>query len=166
MSAPRLAALCATLAALLCACKDTNPQQPPAVEVKRKDELPKWLTPIDRVDPAYWLAARKSGGAPVDEGREERLRAALEVGAAHFLESPRMLANRAAQLADMMAEIGAAEDEAESIESLARVAAATGSKQTFGDLCQHYFNLRKQGATRDSALADLRERYCAQNRGQ
>ncbi|PWB95553.1 hypothetical protein [Methylosinus sporium] len=166
MSAPRLAALCATLAALLCACNDANPQQPPAVEVTRKDELPKWLTPIDRVDPAYWLAARKSGGAPVDEGREARLRAALEVGAAHFLESPRMLANRTAQLADMMAEIGAAEDEAESIESLARVAAATGSKQTFGDLCQHYFNLRKQGATRDSALADLRERYSAQNRGQ
>ncbi|WP_400765744.1 hypothetical protein [Methylosinus sporium] len=165
MRAPRLAALCATLAALLCACEDAAPQRG-AVEVKRKDELPKWLTPIDRVDPAYWLAARKSGGAPVEESRVARLQAALDIGAAHFLEAPRMLANRAAQLGDMLSEIGAAEDEAQSIESLARVAAATGSKQTFGDLCQHYFNLRKQGATRDAALADLLERYSVQKRGQ
>ncbi|WP_036292819.1 hypothetical protein [Methylosinus sp. PW1] len=164
MRAPRLAALCATLAALLCACEETA-QQREAVEVKRKDELPKWLTPIDRVDPAYWLAARKSGGAAV-EGRVARLQAALDIGGAHFLEAPRMLANRAAQLGDMLSEIGAAEDEAQSIESLARVAAATGSKQTFGDLCQHYFNLRKQGATRDAALADLLERYSVQKRGQ
>ncbi|WP_018267734.1 hypothetical protein [Methylosinus sp. LW4] len=165
MRAPRLAALCATLAALLCACEDAAPQRE-AVEVKRKDELPKWLTPIDRVDPAYWLAARKSGGAPVVESRVARLQAALDIGGAHFLEAPRMLANRAAQLGDMLSEIGAAEDEAESIESLAGVAAATGSKQTFGDLCQHYFNLRKQGATRDAALADLLERYSVQKRGQ
>lgn len=166
MRAPRLAALCATLAALLYACGDTAPQQRGAVEVKRKDELPKWLTPIDRVDPAYWLAARKSGGAPVDEGRVARLQRALDIGGVHFLEAPRMLANRAAQLDEMLSEIGVAEDEAQSIESLARVAAATGGKQTFGDLCQHYFNLRKQGATRESALADLSERYSVQKRGQ
>ena len=139
--------------------------------MKRQDELPKWLTPIDRVDPAYWLAARKSGGAPVDEARVARLRAALAIGGAHFLESPRMLANRAGQLGDMLAEIGAvqneaAEDEAELIESLARISAVTPNKQTFGDLCQHYFNLRKQGATRESALADLLERYSAQRREQ
>jgi hypothetical protein len=164
-SAPRLALLYATLAALLCACGDTTPQRP-AVEVKRQDELPKWLTPIDRVDPAYWLAARKSGGAPVDEARVTRLRAALAIGGAHFLESPRMLANRAGQLGDMLAEIGAVEDEAELIESLARISAVTPNKQTFGDLCQHYFNLRKQGATRESALADLLERYSAQRREQ
>jgi hypothetical protein len=165
MRAPRLAALCATLAALLCACGDTTPQRP-AIEVKRKDELPKWLTPIDRVDPAYWLAARKNGGAPVAEARVARLRAALEIGGAHFLESPRMLANRAGQLADMLAEIGAAEDEAELIENLARISAVTPNKQTFGDLCQHYFNLRKQGATPESARADLLERYSAQRREQ
>ncbi|MBG0810099.1 hypothetical protein IY145_11995 [Methylosinus sp. H3A] len=165
MAAPRLAALCATLAALLCACGDTAPQRPVA-EVKGRDALPKWLTPIDRVDPAYWLAARKSGGAPVDEARVARLRAALETGGAHFLESPRMLANRAGQLGDMLAEIGAAEDEAELIESLARISAVTQNKQTFGDLCQHYFNLRKQGAARDAALADLLERYSMQSRGQ
>jgi len=165
MKTPRLAALCMTLATLLCACGDTTPQRP-AVEVKRKDELPKWLTPIDRVDPAYWLAARKSGGASVDEARVARLRLALETGGGQFLESPRMLANRAAQLGDMLAEIGAAEDEAELIESLARISAVTPNKQTFGDLCQHYFNLRKQGAARETALSDLLERYSAQTHGQ
>lgn len=162
--ATRRAALCATFAALLCACGDTAPQQSAAVEVKRKDEAPKWLTPIDRVDPAYWLAARKSGGAPAPEARVARLRQALDIGGAHFLESPRMLANRAGQLADMLAEIGAAEDEAELIETLARIAAATRSKQGFGDLCQHYFNLRERGATRDAAIADLLERYRARDR--
>ncbi|WP_159727813.1 hypothetical protein [Methylosinus sp. Ce-a6] len=162
----RLAVLCATVAALLGACEDTTPQQRPAVEVKRKDELPKWLSPIDRVDPAYWLAARRNGGAPVEEARVTRLRQALDVGGAHFVESPRMLANRAGQLADMLAEIGAPEDEAELIETIARISAATRSKQSFGDLCQHYVNLRKQGATRDAALAELLERYSAQSRGQ
>lgn len=163
--APRRAALCATFATLLCACGDTEPQQSAAVEVKRKGEAPKWLAPTDRVDPAYWLAARKkSGGAPAQEARAARLRQALDIGGAHFLESPRMLANRAGQLADMLAEIGAAEDEGELIETLARIAAATQSKQGFGDLCQHYFNLRERGATRDAALADLLERYRARDR--
>lgn len=158
----------ATLSLLLSACEDAkSPQQREAraVEVKKSDALPKWLSPIDRLDPAVWLAAHESGRPPsASDAAVERLRRALDEAGAHFLESPRMLANRAAQLGDMLAAAGMSEDYAELIESLSRVAAAAPTKQTFGELCQHYVNLRRQGEEKSGALAALGERYGAQTR--
>ncbi len=157
----------ATLSLLLSACEDAKvPQEREqhAVAVKRRDELPKWLSLIDRSDPAVWLAARESGQPSPQGAAVERIRRALDDAGTRFLESPRMLANRLAQVGDMLAGAGMREDYAELIESLSQVASAAPAKQTFGEMCQHYFNLRSQGESRAAALAALTERYGAQTR--
>lgn len=123
-----------------------------------------WLRATDHTEPALWLARREPGGAVVSERDPavERIRAALLSARAHFLESDRMLANRTAQLGQMLAADGHAENFAQLIGSLLEIAAAAGEKQSYGALCQHYYNLRHAGIERDAALRALASRYCAQ----
>lgn len=151
---------------LLTACEDAKAPQrrePHAVEEKTRHELLQWLSLLDRVDPAVWLVGKERGRQPSPtDASVERMRRALDEAKAHFQESPRMLANRTAQLGDMLKVAGMSEDYAELVESLSRVASVASGKQTFGELCQHYFNLRRQGRDRAAALADLTERYGAQ----
>ena len=90
------------------------------------------------------------------------MRAALLAAQSHFLETDRMLANRTAQLGEMLAADGHAEDFAQLIGSLVEVAATAGQKQTYGELCQHYYNLRHAGVERDAALRMLASRYKTQ----
>jgi hypothetical protein len=163
MAARRLLWLAAALP-LLCACGDTSPPPRREAEVKRSDEQPKWLSPIDRHDPAAWLAEHETKGASDDQAAVERMRDALAEAGPRFLESDRMLANRTAQIGDMLAEAGMKEDLAELLAGLSRVADVATSKQTFGELCQHYYNLRRQGREREAALAELVESYRLQSR--
>lgn len=161
----RIVPLAATLSLLLlAACEEPRPRREPrAVEPERGGAPPKWLSVTDDRDPAAWLAAHRSGAAPA-EGEVERLREALAEAGMFFLESPRMLANRQAQLGDMLFAAGVGEDDARLLAALARVAAASARKQTFGELCQHYYNLRRQGQGKEDALAALAERYAMQKR--
>ena len=48
------------------------------------------------------------------------------------------------------------------INSLADVAAIAGQKQTYGEVCQHYYNLRHSGVEREEALRMLAARYRTQ----
>lgn len=122
-----------------------------------------WLRATDRVDAARWLASREAGrDLAVQDVAVERMREALQAARPHFLESDRMLANRTAQIGEMLAEDGRAENYAGLLEALANIAAAAGQKQTYGELCQHYYNLRRKGATREEALRLLSERYRTQ----
>lgn len=73
-----------------------------------------------------------------------------------------MLANRTAQVGQMLAVDGHAEDFAQLINSLVEVAATTGQKQTYGQVCQHYYNLRHSGVGREEALRMLAARYRTQ----
>jgi hypothetical protein len=159
-----LAAAAALPLLVLAACEDQTPPRhaPQAVEDKR-GELPKWLTLKDDVDPAVWLATRESG-PQAGEPAVARLGKALGEAGMFFLESPRMLANRSAQLGEMLSAAGMSEDYARLIVDLSRVAASSARKQTFGELCQHYFNLRRQGQGREAAFVALTERYALQNR--
>ena len=161
----RIVPLAATLSLLLlAACEEPRPRREPrAVEPERGGAAPKWLSVTDDRDPAAWLAAYRGGAAPA-EAEIMRLREALAEAGMFFLESPRMLANRQAQLGDMLAGAGMGEDDARLLAALARVAAASERKQTFGELCQHYYNLRRQGQGREDALAALAERYAMQKR--
>ena len=70
-----------------------------------------------------------------------------------------MVANRTAQLAEMLAEDGKPEGPAALIEGLASVVDPKRGKETYGELCQFYFTLRHGGADRDAALARLSARY-------
>lgn len=76
-----------------------------------------------------------------------------------------MVANRIAQLTEMLVESGLGEDPLALLEALTSIAPESSvGKETFGDLCQFYLNLRRAGATRDAALEDLKDRYKALHR--
>lgn len=122
-----------------------------------------WLSPTDGTDPARWLAARESGSpTPGADSREAHLRRSLARAKTSFIEDPRMIANRTVQLAQMLAESGKPESYADLVDGLEAVAAATRRKQLYGEMCQHYYNTRQQGADRTAALATLAEHYAGQ----
>ncbi len=119
-----------------------------------------WIRRNDDADPAIWLAS-KGAERPLssDDLIVERVRRAFQTAATRFLESDRMVANRTAQLAAMLAEDGKPEDPAALIEGFASVVDPTRGKETYGELCQFYFTLRHGGMVRDAALGRLRARY-------
>lgn len=122
-----------------------------------------WLRANEHVDPALWLPSREAGrDLAATDPAVDKMRDAILAARAHFLESHRMLANRTAQIGKMLAEDGRAEDYAGILYALAEVAKAAGQTQTYGELCQHYYNLRHKGATREEALNVLAERYRTQ----
>ena len=69
-----------------------------------------------------------------------------------------MIANRTAQLSDMLARDGQKESYVDLIESLAQVAEGSERKQEYGDFCQFYYNLRHKGLDKATALASLAEK--------
>lgn len=119
-----------------------------------------WLRVNDHVDPAQWLASREAGrelGAT--EPAVGRIREAFVAARQHFIESHRMLANRTAQIGRMLAEEGRAEDYAGILYAFTDVAEAAGQRQTYGELCHHYYNLRHKNVSREDALRLLSQRY-------
>ena len=157
----------ALLALALSACGEAAPEPEPGTVAARDDRAAPpadWLGPTDATEPALWLARREAGDGAAAPDAVGRLRTALAAARPRFVEDPRMIANRTAQLEAMLAEIGAAEAPAGLIEALSGVVAASGRRQLYGELCQHYVTVRRQGLDRDAALARLRERYAARGR--
>ncbi|WP_430911591.1 hypothetical protein [Methylobacterium sp. sgz302541] len=162
------AALAAVLALGLSACgkgedEAKAPEETTVVATRSDADIPAWLSPTDPMDPARWLASKALGRpAPEVGSQTEHLRHSLQRAKTSFIEDPRMVANRTVQLGQMLAEAGKPEPYADLLDGLEEVAAATTRKQLYGELCQHYFNTRQQGADRAQALARLTERYAAQ----
>jgi hypothetical protein len=157
----------ALLALALAGCGEAATEREPGTVAARDDRAAPpadWLGPTDATEPALWLARREAGGGPAAPDALARLRAALAAARPRFVEDARMIANRTAQLEAMLSEIGAAEAPAALIEALSGIAAASGRRQLYGELCQHYVTVRRQGLDRDATLARLRERYAAQGR--
>ncbi|MBI5311675.1 MAG: hypothetical protein HZB28_00775 [Methylocystis sp.] len=147
-----LAGVCALFAS--CGEERRAAEQDDLIESEARNGADVWLRAPDRTEPALWLAQREAGGAVgVREPAVERIRAA---------ESDRMLANRTAQVGQMLAADGHAEDFAQLINSLVAIAAIAGQKQTYGEVCQHYYNLRHIGVEREEALRMLAARYRTQ----
>ena len=160
--APLFAFACLTT---LPACEDRKPGQEPAFTdrvVEKSDPSQSWIRRNDDLDPAQWLAAKEAGHPlPADDPAVLRIKKAFEAAAPKFLESDRMVANRTAQLAEMLAKDGKPESAAALIEELSSLVNRDRPKETFGELCQYYYILRHTGADRDTALAQLRTRYGA-----
>lgn len=161
----------AALFALICALASTGcgerkearrPVQDVVVEEKSEAPQTSWIRRNDDVDPAVWLASKEARRllAP-DDVEVMRLRKAFEGAEEKYLDSMRMIANRTAQLADMLAKDGKPEAAADIVEGLSTVIGVGRGKETYGELCQFYFTLRHNGADRQSALADLQLRYGA-----
>ncbi len=148
----------------LAACDGGEPAQDSATVATKSDaDVPTWLSHTDAMEPARWLAAREPGQpASGVAARSEHLRHSLARARTAFIEDPRMVANRTVQLGQMLAESGRPESYADLLDGLEAVADRTRRKQLYGEMCQHYYNTRLQGADRTEALARLTERYAAQ----
>jgi hypothetical protein len=131
-----------------------------AEQATKGPELPrlKWLDAHNRNTPERWLASRE---AKVDLDENDPavldLRIKLNEAAQRFGDATRMIANRAVQLEEMLAEEGISEHAPELIETLSSTATALRQREGFGSLSQHYFNLRKQGVGREVALQQLKK---------
>ena len=116
-----------------------------------------WLDERDDTTPERWLASRaaKSDLAENDPA-VAAMRDSLAAAATRFRDKPRMIANRAVQLEEMLAKEGIAEPAPELVSVLTSAAESALPLEGFGAMCQHYFYLRKQGLDRDAALDQLK----------
>lgn len=153
----------AALSLLLAACGKEEapaPEDNDVIEVEDGKSGAIWLRASDHVDPAQWLASREAGRElDAADAAVEKIREAMLVARQHFIESHRMLANRTAQIGKMLKDEGKPEDYAGLLTALTDVARAAGQRQTYGELCHHYFNLRHKDVSRDEALHMLSQRY-------
>lgn len=137
---------------------DLRPDEAGAVVATTQEgRLSTWLSPTDGTDPARWLAGREAGHAlSADDARVRTLAVALDQARSGFIEDPRMIANRTVQLGAMLAEAGRAESYRSILDGLGGIAAARGRRKSlYGEMCQHYYNAREQGADHMQALARL-----------
>ncbi|HIC46221.1 MAG TPA: hypothetical protein EYM37_13505 [Methylophaga aminisulfidivorans] len=119
-----------------------------------KDDIPQWLEPYDSLAPEDWLILRSAAalrGEVTD--REHRLEI-LQHASHHFRESPRMIANRAVQLEDMLLEIGIEESAVSLIDMFTHLP-TEGTPHNFSAYCQYYFNIRAKGYHQGYALTQL-----------
>lgn len=153
-----------SLTLTLAACGPEEEQQlPPSAKLPSGPEDAQggadWLGAQSRVDPAAWLAHRAENSAP-EPGPEHAITKEygrlLAEASKRFQEEPRMIANRAAQLETMLASNGASESVKSLLEGFIGVA-SEGRRRGFGEICQHYYNLRTKGYSRNEALVALRK---------
>jgi hypothetical protein len=130
------------------------------VALTAEDHLSDWLSPTDGSDPARWLAGREAGHPlPGDAAQVRELRNSLDRVGSAFVEDKRMIANRTVQLGQMLSEIGKPESYRGLIDGLGAIAALRGRhKSLYGEMCQHYYNTRAQGADHATALTRLEAR--------
>jgi hypothetical protein len=152
------AVLCVVVAATACSEESeerttagTAPQAPVAIY-----ELTH-LGVTDHIPPEQWLASRQAGrDLPEDDPSVAAFKRALETAGRRFRDYPRMIANRAVQLEEMLQEKNLAEPAPQLIARLSEVPGETRSVESFGALCQHYYNLRMQGLDQHEALEILK----------
>jgi hypothetical protein len=118
----------------------------------------KWLGERDKTTPELWLASREAG-ADLDDSDPSvvAMHESLTLAAERFHDKPRMIANRAVQLEEMLAEAGIDESARDIIRTLTLAVESGARIEGFGSMCQYYYNLRKQGLGHDAALARLKE---------
>lgn len=137
-----------------------EPPKDKVVAVNRSAHIPDWLSNNDSMEAALWLRSREVGHLvlPIDP-EVDRLRRALKQASTRFFEDERMIANRTAQTSDMLAQSFERERYVDVMTGLIDVADVSPEKKQYGQLCQHYVNLRKMGVDRTAALNQLMASY-------
>jgi hypothetical protein len=142
--------------------EDHKPREEPAFTekvVENSNSSQSWIRRNDDLDPVQWLASKEASyPRAAGDAAVLRIRKAFEAAAPKFLESDRMVANRTAQLLEMLAKDGKPESAAGLIEELSSVVDRDRPKETYGELCQYYYILRHTGVEADAATAQLRAR--------
>lgn len=153
-----LSALALLVPLTACNRRDEEANLDQAVVARTSEtDLPAWLTHGDGTDPGRWLAGREAGRPlALDAPQVQAMRGSLARAAQGFVEDRRMIANRTVQLGQMLGEVGKGEAYGTILDGLGRVAAARGRhKSLYGEMCQHYFNIRTRGVEHAAALAEL-----------
>ncbi|RUP11218.1 hypothetical protein [Hyphomicrobium sp.] len=149
------------LALLLSGCGDEQPRQQSSEKKSglTKVEQTDWLSMQDETAPGDWLIAREmKSGAKLLPDDADKLRQSLAEASARFKDSPRMIANRAVQLEQMLKDEGSDETASVLIGGLTK-AVAPGRIESFGAAGQQYYNMRKAGLSRERAFDELSKHY-------
>ncbi|MDF1589536.1 MAG: hypothetical protein P1P93_10370 [Gammaproteobacteria bacterium] len=103
------------------------------------------------MSPQKWLVKR-SRAEVIDEDAEiARTAELLIIAADRFDESHRMIANRVAQLEDMLLEHRISETAVDRLEWFSKLPSLQ-APHSFSALCQYYYNLRTQGKSEDEII--------------
>ncbi|WP_440223452.1 hypothetical protein ACQQ2N_20580 [Dokdonella sp. MW10] len=114
-----------------------------------------WLAHTDATPPTVWLARHAEGDdREADAAAIARATRSLDAAARAYTDPPRMLANRAVQLRQMLDHLAPAEDAITLLDALASMPVGHGGRDVATDV-QHYANLRRQGHDHADALARL-----------
>lgn len=157
-----VSALAFVIAAILSGCSDEQPAQHRADQRSglTKVGAKSWLTEQDDVRPEVWLIEHeaKRGDGKMAAKKSGEIRRALVEASEKFHDTPRMVANRAVQLEDMLKDEGGDETAIDLITML-NGAIDANRIESFGAAGQQYYNLRKAGFTGGQALDALAKRY-------
>lgn len=131
-------------------------EEPSNVTLQLDDEtsLPDWLDGQVALTPQEWLVLRSRASVnETDRDNEVHRTALLLIQASRrYNESHRMVANRAAQLEDMLFDQGQNEAAVELLEWFVDLPPLT-TPHSFSALCQYYSTLRSQGKTPEQIKA-------------
>jgi hypothetical protein len=118
----------------------------------------RWLDANDPTLPELWLASREAkADLPTSAPQVKAFRDLIARAGRRYVETPRMIANRAVQLEEMLAARGIEENARLAIEGLIDIREDNGDRRSFGEAVQHYFNIRQIAPSREQALRSLRE---------
>lgn len=147
----------------LTGCGDEASRQHESGQATPGDAAPhkaKWLELSSPLSPAQWLASRgEAAPKPISDPNVQHVSELLTTAHTRYGESERMIANRSAQLSDMLGPLGIDEGATDILEDLTSIGGAMGRTEGFGAISQYYFNLRAANVARADALATLKARY-------
>lgn len=140
--------MCLAFFFILSACEQNNDVSP--IELAPV-ALPLWLDKHVNMPPQQWLIKRSIATVTDEEAQVEQARELLIIAANKFNESPRMIANRIAQLEDMLLENSIHETAVNLLEWFTKLPDLQ-TPHNFSALCQYYYNLRILGKTEDEII--------------
>jgi hypothetical protein len=156
-------ALCGIATAALTGCDDGAPPHGTHGDAVVRHADPHrvaWLDVSNPISPGQWLASRDEAKLkPPHDPEVQRLVGLLATAHSRYRESERMIANRSAQLSDMLKPIGIDESAIDILNDLTAIGGEIGQTEGFGAISQYYFNLRAASVSRAEALATLKTRY-------
>lgn len=140
---------------LLSGC-DNNDEIPQMEETPLvgEAEIPLWLDGEIDMSPQEWLVKRSLAQVTDEAAEIERTAGLLVIAAEKYDESHRMIANRSAQLEDMLLELRINETAVDLLEWFTKLPALQ-SPHSYSAICQYYYNLRTQGKTEDEIIHNL-----------
>lgn len=140
----------------LTACEQNNDDIPQmeAAPIIDENEIPLWLDGQVEMSPQRWLVKRSRAEINDETAEIERTAELLITAADRFDESHRMIANRAAQLEDMLFEHNIKETAVNRLEWFTKLPTLQ-TPHSFSALCQYYYNLRIQGKNEDEIIQNL-----------